>query len=258
MTSVGIANAIVAAAKRYEAEIHSAQMSQAKRVANHWRGISTIAIVVLAIVLGMTSLKGRKWLRVSFQILVIGYLGLINGDLLSMAMFNGWAQSGIPWQNALGLVALAAAAIALPIVARTNIYCSHLCPHGAVQQLLPRRWKLKSPLPKWLSMILLGIRPILIAWVLCVSLFHLPFSLVDIEPFDAYAWRAAAWPTVMVAVLGIAASFKLPMAYCRYGCATGALLQYLRRHSQSQRWTRADFFSFGCFAFGLLVFIIHR
>ena len=35
---------------------------------------------------------------------------------------------------------------ALAIVARTNIYCSHLCPHGAVQQVLARLSKVSKPI----------------------------------------------------------------------------------------------------------------
>ncbi len=256
MTSLGIANSIVAAAKHYVSEIDSVRVNRTNRIAGLWRASSTIAIIIAGLVLGFTSLRGKAWLRVAFQVVVVVYLGLVNGDLLSMAMLNGWAQSGIPWQNAMGLVALTTAAVVLPIAARTNVYCSHLCPHGAVQQLLPRRWKSKTPMPKWLSRAMLWIRPLLIAWVVLVSLLHWPFSLVDVEPFDAYSWRAAAWPTVLVAIVGITASLRIPMAYCRYGCATGAVLQYLRRHSKSDRWTRADLFAFGCFAVGVLLYVI--
>jgi polyferredoxin len=162
-----------------------------------------------------------------------------------MAMFVGWAHSGIPWHNAAGLVALTAAAVAMPIARGQNGYCSHLCPHGAAQQLLPRRWRLKK-LPPWIGRTLRLLRPALIAWVLLVTLCNWPFNLVNIEPFDAYSWRAAAWPTVVVAIVGLVASLFVPMAYCHYGCPTGALIEYLRRHRRSSRITRADLFVIGC------------
>jgi len=120
---------------------------------------------------------------------------------------------------------------------------------------LPRRWKMKQPIPKRLAKCLVWIRPLLLAWVVLVTFLQLPFSLVDIEPFDAYAWRAAAWPTVAVAIVGIVASFKVPMAYCRYGCATGALLDYVRRHTRSDRLTRADMFAFCCLMFGVAIYL---
>lgn len=254
MTSMAVAQGLIAAAAAYESEQAAKQTSQTANWTGIWRTISTIAIVAFGLIIGLSSLRGNSRVRIAFQVIVIVYLGLINGDLLSMGMFTGWAQSGIPWQNALGLVVLAAAAITLPIVARSNVYCSHLCPHGAVQQLLPRRWKTKSSMPRALVRLLFWIRPALIAWVILVTLLQLPFSLVDIEPFDAYAWRSAAWPTVVVAVLGIVVSLRVPMAYCRYGCGTGAILQYLRRHSRSDRLTRADLLACGCLAVGVLLY----
>lgn len=255
MTSIAVAQGLVAAAKAYESERAKANTSGSEfNVSGLWRNLGTIGIVVLGLVVGFTSLRGMRTVRIGFQILVIVYLGLVNGDLLSMAMFAGWAENGIPLQNALGLVVLVCAAFAVPIIGRSNIYCSHLCPHGAVQQLLPRRWKMKTPLPTWLGKTLVWIRPALIAWVILVSLLQLKFSLVDIEPFDAYAWRSAAWPTVLVAVIGIVASLKVPMAYCRFGCGTGALLQFVRRNSRSDRLTRADLFAFACLSLSLFLY----
>jgi Na+-translocating ferredoxin:NAD+ oxidoreductase RnfG subunit len=256
MTSMAVAQGLVAAARNYETErAKSKKFYTTFNVVELGRSLSTIAIIAMGLVIGLTSLRGRRPVRVTFQILVILFLGFFNGDLLSMAMFAGWAKNGVPFANALGLVALAVASLALPIVARTNLYCSHLCPHGAVQQLLPRRWKQPSATHRWLGQTLLWIRPALIAWVILVSLLQLRFSLVDIEPFDAYAWRAAAWPTVLVAIVGIIASLWVPMAYCRYGCGTGAILQYVRRHSRSDRLTRADLFAVACLLLSLLIYL---
>ncbi len=257
MTSMAVAQGLIAAASKYEADQTKQNTSANEHsVFGLWRHLSTIGIIAIGLGIGLTSLRGRNSVRIAFQVLVIVYLGFVNGDLLSMAMFAGWAQNGVPLQNALGLVVLTLAALALPIIARSNIYCSHLCPHGAVQQLLPRRWKRKTPLPSWLIKALIWIRPALIAWVILVSLLQLRFSLVDIEPFDAYSWRSAAWPTVLVAIVGIVASLRVPMAYCRYGCGTGAILQFLRRNSRSDRLTRADWFASVCLALSLFLYFL--
>ena len=253
MTSMAVAQGMIAAAAKYESEYAALQSTRKSYGVNLWRTISTIAIVGFGLMFGLSSLRGNNRVRTLFQWVVIVYLGLVNGDLLSLAMFAGWVESGIPWQNASGLVVLTLAAISLPVVSRSNIYCSHLCPHGAVQQLLPRRWKMKSQMPRYALRVLIWIRPGLIAWAVLVTLFQLNFSLVDIEPFDAYSWRAAAWPTVLIAILGIVVSLRVPMAYCRFGCGTGAILQYLRRHSRSDQLTRSDLFAVLCLAVGLLL-----
>jgi hypothetical protein len=258
MTSLAVARGIIETAREFETQKNEKRAQQERWRAGIYRSLGTLLVIAAGLVVGLSSLRGRPVIRVGFQVVLFVYLGLINGDLLSLAMFQGWAQSGIPWQNAFGLVILTIAAFAIPITLRTNVYCSHLCPHGALQQLVPRWWKMKQPMPKRLAAALVWIRPALLAWVILVTFLQLPFSLVDIEAFDAYAWRAAAWPTVAVAVIGIVASFKVPMAYCRYGCATGVVLDYVRRHSRSDRLTRADTFAFCCLMFGVVAYLSIR
>jgi polyferredoxin len=93
----------------------------------------------------------------------------------------------------------------------------------------------------------------LLLWCLLVAMLNLPFSLVDIEPFDAWVFRVAAWSTIAIAVVGLSASLFVPMAYCRFGCPTGALLQHLRYNSRSHHWTRRDWFAVCCLCVALVI-----
>ena len=68
---------------------------------------------------------------------------------------------------------------------------------------------------------------------------HLSFSAVDIEPFDVWLWSVAGIGTLAVAVVGLIASLFMPMAYCRFGCPTGALLNYVS-HSSGKSFNRRD------------------
>lgn len=203
------------------------------------RNLSTIAITCFGILIALTHLRGQRWLRVVFQCLLIGWLGSMNGDMVSQALLLGWAQSGIPWKNAFGLTFLTIAAFAVPVATGRNVYCSHLCPHGAVQQLVRNRisWqvKLSTSGRRWLS----RIPGLLIAWVVAIGMLHMSFSAVDIEPFDAWLWSIAGIGTIAVAIVGLIASFFVPMAYCRFGCPTGALLNYVS-HSSGKSFNRRD------------------
>ena len=218
------------------------------------RDVSTIVITLCGVVLGLTHLRGRRWLRISYQIFVICWLGLSNGDMVSQALLLGWVQSGIPWQNALGLTLLTIAALLVPISTGRNVYCAQICPHGAVQQLVRRRlpWQAKlSP------RILAGLRYLpllLIVWVMAIGLLHLPFSPVDIEPFDAWLWSIAGVATIVVAVAGLVASFFVPMAYCRFGCPTGAVLDYIGGGGKS--WNRRDAFVIVLVLIAILVSVV--
>jgi len=260
MTSMAVARGIIRAAQAHREARTASANTQSQRSPSFDlspRNLGTVAVVVGGLVLGFTSLRGRKSIRVPFQLLLIGYLGFVNGDLLSQAMLVGWAQNGVPYRTATGLALLTVAALAIPMLTKTNIYCSQLCPHGAAQQLLrnrlPWRVKLSSRVSRLLSMI----PGLLLVWVLLVAMAALPFSLVGIEPFNAYLIRIAGWATVTIAIVGLVASLFVPMAYCRYGCPTGALLDFLRYHGRSDQFTPRDALAAGCLlaAVGLFYFL---
>ena len=202
------------------------------------QALGTAIIILLSLAMGFTRLRGNQRIRIMFQLLLIGYLGLMNGDMVSQAMLVGWAEHGIP-KHAIGLILITIAAFLLPVSTGVNHYCAHLCPHGAAQQLL-RNKRFKIRLHRKLHWALKAIPVVLLAWCILVPMLVLPFSLVDIEPFDAWIWQAAGIATISVAVVGLIASVFQPMAYCRFGCPTGVLLSFLRSHSGSGKWTRSD------------------
>ncbi len=206
----------------------------------HARDFGLIIVIVLALVQAFTHTRGRLWIRRGFQVVVIVYVGFIDGRLLAQSLVAGWAANGLPWHLAPGLVLLAAAALAVPWTTRKPLYCQHICPHGAAQELLGRVRRKKLAVPRSLAAGLRWLPGLLIGVVVVVTMTGLPFDLAGIEPFDAYLIRTAGWATVAVAVIGLAASLFVPMAYCRYGCPTGALLEFIRSHGSSDRFGARD------------------
>ncbi len=212
---------------------------------------SGLAVVIaVAVILAFTGTYGRAWLRRGFQVLVIVYVGLISGDLLAQSIFAGWAASGAPWRTAPGLVLLMSAALAVPWTSGKALYCQHLCPHGAAQELLhrlaPGRWRLR--VPAGLDAGLRWLPPMLLAVVLFVVLLSLPIELAHLEPFDAYVFKAAGAATISIAAAGLIASLFVPMAYCHYGCPTGALLNFVRSRGSADRFGRRDLAALGLLA----------
>ena len=182
------------------------------------------------LLLAFTNLRGAGGLRIPFQLAAVVYLGFLHGDMVSQALLAGWAQSGVPWRLAPGLLLLVAVAFLVPLLTRKQVYCHHLCPHGAAQQLLRHVAPRPVHPPRWLARGLATVPAWLLLWVVLVALLGLPFNLAAIEPFDAYLVRIAGWATLTIAVVGLAVSLLVPMAYCRFGCPTGAVLNYLRRN----------------------------
>lgn len=195
-------------------------------------------LVVVAVTVSASRLRSNRKLRFVMQLAMIIYLGFYAGTVLSMASFFGWSQAGLP-RGAAPLVLLTIAAFALPIFAKRNVYCSHICPHGALQQLALRFAKPKLSVPKrmrWFQL-LPGLTCLI---AIGIVLSHAPFSLIDLEPFDAYVIRIAGWATITIAIFSFFVSCFIPMAYCRYGCATGAIIEYTRFHSKSDSLNRGD------------------
>ena len=247
MTSTAIIRAIVAAARDDQEKTASPSdaVSDGRGSVNaSIRDAGTAAVTVVGLLIGLTSLRTRRGVRLLWQAVLIGYLGLINGDLLSQALLAGWAQSGIPWRSAFGLVCLTAAAVLVPLFGGRNIYCHHLCPHGAVQRLvrgrLPWQVRVTGRGRRLLRLLPLSLLIVVVVVAMIDPDRVKPFSLVDIEPFDAWVVQVAGGATIGVAVAGIAASLLTPMAYCRWGCPTGALLQFLQRSGRSDRLTGQD------------------
>ncbi|MFT7642195.1 MAG: NosR/NirI family nitrous oxide reductase transcriptional regulator [Pirellulaceae bacterium] len=243
MTSVTLAEGLIAAGREAASKTVATHEPRSLQIAA--RDISTIAIVLFACVLAFTRLRAKRWVRIVFQVLLIGYLGFVNGDLISQALLIGWAQNGVPWKNALGLTFLTGAAFVIPLIGRRQVYCHHICPHGAAQQLVRGLLPWRVRLPSWLSKSLKGVPPLLLAMIVIITMQGVAAEIAHFEPFDAYVIQAAGVATLTIAILGLVASMFVPMAYCRFACPTGAVLDYARQHGQSDRFGRRDYIAAG-------------
>lgn len=207
-----------------------------------WRDWGLLGVLGLAAVMAFGRPAWRhRWKR-PYQIFLIVYVGFIGGDLLAQSLLAGWARAGIPWTTAPGLVLLLAAALLVPWSTRKPFYCHHVCPHGAAQELLGRVRPAHFVRPLRAEVVrgLEFLPAALLLLVLVTAMIAWPLELAPLEPFDAYLVRSAGGATIAVAVVGLAASFFVPQAYCRFGCPTGALLNFVRARGPTDRFSRRD------------------
>lgn len=248
MTSMAIARSVKA---RLQAGADEIAAREPLRFA--WRDYGMLAVLAAAAVMAFGRAEWRRRWKVPYQIALIVYVGLVAGDLLALKLFAGWARAGIPWSTAPGLVLLMVAAFLIPWTTRNPIYCHQICPHGAAQELIgrlrPARFHIALPagLVRGLEYFPAG----LLLVTLFVALLALPLDLASLEPFAAYVVRSAGVATIGVAVIGLVASFFVPQAYCRFGCPTGALLNFVRARGPIDRISRRD-----AAALGLVVFAV--
>jgi NosR/NirI family nitrous oxide reductase transcriptional regulator len=242
MTSQAVARGIVqAAGRRAAAAREPTGTSLMARLVRDLDGprLGALAVIATGILTAFTRLRGTWFGRLAVPVAVLLYLGFGAGAILSQAQLWGWAQAGVP-RGAVVLLTLGLAAVVLPVATRRNVYCSHLCAHGAAQQLLVRFVKPKRTVPGWLRPWLGPLPWALLALAILTAVLHLPLSLVDIEPFDGYLPTVAGVAALTIFVLSLVAGAWVPMAYCRHGCPTGALLDHLRFHGQVDRLTWRD------------------
>lgn len=199
------------------------------------------AILAWSCLVAFTPLRGKAWVRIPHQVLLVGYAGFHLGSMISQALLAGWAGHGAPWATAPALALLTAAALLLPLLTRHQFYCHHFCPHGALQQLVAHRLPWQIAVPKAVSRFLEKIPLLLLMLVLLTVLLGWRVNLNALEPFDAYLIRVAGWSTMIIAVAGLIAALFVPMAYCRYGCPTGALLKFVRYAGHADRFGKRDY-----------------
>lgn len=216
------------------------------------RDWALVAVIAGGFLMAFTSLRGNRWLRWAWQAVLIGYVGLAAGDLLSLALFGGWIAHGIALTAAPGMVFLGATALFVPWAGRRQIYCHQLCPHGAAQQWIGSfghrilsRWKLEpdasaSPTGSRLARRLEALPAALLGIALLTLIVGLPLNLSALEPFDAWVWKAAGWISIGIAIAGLVAAFFVPQAYCRFGCPTGAVLRFIRSSGSADHWSIRD------------------
>jgi NosR/NirI family nitrous oxide reductase transcriptional regulator len=280
MTSQAVARGILAALRQHAAGPGAVRPAGLAGLIGRIEGPQwgAIAVILAGVATAFTRLRGGRFGRIVLPLVVIGYLGFGAGALVSQAQVWGWAKAGVPTGAAV-LVVLAVLAVVLPATTRRNVYCSHLCAHGAAQQLLVRirlpgragSGAVAVPSPTASGGGLLarlrssgrGIGPVLrrglvaLPWLLLAvailaTLLDWPLELVDLEPFDAWLPAVAGAWVIVLAVGSLLASAIWPMAYCRHGCPTGALLDHLRLHRRSDRITWRDGILAGCLVVALL------
>ena len=255
MTSIAMAEGIVKTAGDWDRESVSVKDSAKPLIYWKARDYGSLGVILFAGFVAFTRRGKTKFFRITLQILLVCYLGLVNGDILSQALFAGWAQNGIPWQRAPILALLSLAALIIPMATGKSFYCYQLCPHGAAQQWMRKLKKKPIHIPRALDNILKCVPVALLFFVVFLAFSSSTHTVAILEPFDAYVWEVAGAITIAIALISLLVSAFVPMAYCRYGCPTGAILKLFEFGQNDQEWTRRDYLSFGLLGLALILYL---
>ncbi len=260
MTSIAVADTIVEAARLAESAIESelaVPAGNGSLFGLRW-ATADMATVILLLVAALASKSHwfhNRRLRKIWLLTVVVVIGFWAGNLLSLALIAGWSAEGIAWQLAPGLAAIVGLAVIAPPVSGGNPYCNHLCPHGAIQQLIKpsrrsrRRRQLSRRLSSWLKRI--PAATLIAAYATLIVVPSIDLSVW--EPFHAYLLKMAGWGSIALALASLVLAGMIPMGYCRLGCPTGSLLSYVRRSASSDRLGSGDLIAVCLLGFAWMV-----
>ncbi|HEY3320810.1 MAG TPA: 4Fe-4S binding protein [Planctomycetota bacterium] len=237
VTSLAIADAIV-----YRLAHASPDAGKAVPLKLRAHDYALGAFVLAAVLLAFTPLRTSKWLRRVWLAILIAAGLYSGGDLLALPLLRSWATGGLVWRSAPGLAVLTAAALLIPWLARRPLYCSYLCPHGAAQELVSvfgPKW-LHLNLPASVSKGLRWIPGLLLCGGLVLFYLSMPQELATLEPFAAYNLKVASTFVIAFAIVSVLLAAILPRGYCKYGCPTGALLEFVRGQDRTDHFGRRD------------------
>ena len=189
---------------------------------------SEIALLVLLLCVAMTAflLKNARlrWVALLFTFV---YLGFVNGTFLSVSHLTNFIKQGPGlFLNDLPLLILVVFTL-VTTVFWGRVFCSSLCPFGALQDILerivPKRWR--RALPQWLHDRALWLKYVILAGILVTAVSFSELSVFQyFEPFGTLFYQSQSFLLWAILFLFVVGSVFVPRFYCRYACPLGASL----------------------------------
>ena len=189
---------------------------------------SETALLVLLLCVATTAfvLKNVR-LRWAALLFTFVYLGFVNGTFLSVSHLTNFIKQGPGlFLNDLPLLILVVFTL-VTTVFWGRVFCSSLCPFGALQDILerivPKRWR--RTLPQWLHDRALWLKYVILAGIMVTAVSYSELTVFQyFEPFGTLFYQSQSfllWAILFLFVLG---SVFVPRFYCRYACPLGASL----------------------------------
>ncbi len=211
-----------------------------------WEWILTFLLILVGLYLCFAPGRIQKKFRPLMIMLAIGWLGLACGTFISQAYIFSLCAS-FPGSRLLkppGLLLILA--LLIPVISGRPLYCSHLCPHGAAQELIGKMSSRTTRLSHHTLKALVSMPFIILLALLFLVILGMPASLTAwAEPFSAFLvlrapFSAIPLTAIILALLSLILSVFFKRPWCRFACPTGALLRFLRLPSPRARFGKPD------------------
>lgn len=193
-----------------------------------WPRVIALAFLLTLVMAAFLRKSERlRWTALGVTLL---YLGFIDGGFLSISHITNGLQLGPSmYLSDLPLLMIIAFTLITTLL-WGRVFCSSLCPFGALQDVLtritPRRWQRK--VPQLIHDRALLIKYAFLAVILLGAVFFSGVSLFQyVEPFGTLFYFSTSILLWFILIALLLASMVVKRFYCRYVCPLGAALGLL-------------------------------
>ncbi|WPA91646.1 4Fe-4S binding protein [Providencia zhijiangensis] len=208
------------------------------RNASTWRKVVQITLLAINIYIGITFYYWVRYYETGGATFHLPRPGGIEGWLPIAGLMNlkyTIETGGLPPIHAAAMFLLVSFIIISLLLKKS--FCSWLCPIGTISEYIgkigQKLFRLQINVPKWLDIPLRGLKYLLLAFFLYISLsmpaqmiqyfMMSPYGIIiDVKMLDFFRYISSA-SLITVSVLVVASLF-IRNAWCRYLCPYGALL----------------------------------
>lgn len=190
-----------------------------------WQKVGLLFLILSACMAAFFSKKTSvRWLAL---LLTISYLGFIDGGFVSISHLLNTIKLGPAFLlSNLPLLILSAFTVVTTLL-WGRLFCSSLCPFGALQDFItrfgPGRWRLR--VPQAIHDKAIYLKYLILLMILTGSIVAEQVSLFQyFEPFGTLFFLDGTVAMFSILIGFIIACFMVPRFYCRYACPLGAAL----------------------------------
>lgn len=187
-------------------------------------------VIMIVVICGMVMtgfLLKNVYVRWATLAVTLVYLGWMDGGFVSVShITNGIKLGPSLFLNDLPLLLIIVFTV-LTTLLWGRIFCSSLCPFGALQDFItrfvPKKWQVK--VPQWLHDKAIYLKYGILAFLVIMAIAYADLSLFQyFEPFGTVFYISRSMLLWGIAGALLFGAIFIPRFYCRYACPLGAAL----------------------------------
>lgn len=195
---------------------------------NDWSRLVPLSILLgLVMVAFWRKSAPLRWVALSATLV---WLGFIDGGFLSVSHIINGMNQGVSLFTGNSALLLIVAFTIITTVIWGRVFCSSVCPFGALQDIIsyltPKKWQ--RTVPAWIHDRAIWLKYLILALLMVMAVAYSQISIFQyFEPFGTLFFYSSSVLLWAILALILIACIPVKRFYCRYVCPLGASLGVL-------------------------------